>query len=226
VIWTLGGKRSTFRLGRGARFEWQHDAHLTGRVLTVFDDAFDDDGVPQAAGQSSAKVLTLDQRTMTVSAARTYKHHPPLLADVAGSVQRLPDHNVFVGWGSEPDFSEFTPQGRELFNGNFAVGVNTYRAYRFPWVGRPAAAPALATSQADGALKLYVSWNGATQVASWQAETGPTRGTLRPAGPRVPWRNFETEISVSTGAPYIAVQALDESGRVLGTTETLTAPKP
>jgi hypothetical protein len=143
VLWTLGGKHSSFRMGPGTRFEWQHDAHLTGHVLTVFDDAFDDDGLPQAEPQSSAKVLMLDQRAMTASLVHRYQHDPPLLADVAGSVQRLPNHNVFVGWGSEPEFSEFTPGGRQIFNGNFAVGVNTYRAYRFPWVGRPDTPPAL-----------------------------------------------------------------------------------
>ena len=28
VIWTLGGKDSTFKLGKGAEFDWQHDAQL------------------------------------------------------------------------------------------------------------------------------------------------------------------------------------------------------
>jgi hypothetical protein len=40
VLWRLGGKRSDFTLGRGARFEWQHDVreHANG-VVSVFDNA-------------------------------------------------------------------------------------------------------------------------------------------------------------------------------------------
>jgi hypothetical protein len=28
-----------------------------------------------------------------------------------GSMQLLPNGNYFVGWGTEPDFSEYTPGG-------------------------------------------------------------------------------------------------------------------
>ena len=30
VVWTLGGRRSDFKLGARAKFEWQHDARLSG----------------------------------------------------------------------------------------------------------------------------------------------------------------------------------------------------
>src|SRR6202035_1409826 len=37
VIWTLGGKDSSWRMGSGTNFEWQHDARLHSRgLLTVF----------------------------------------------------------------------------------------------------------------------------------------------------------------------------------------------
>lgn len=40
VLWRLGGKRSDFTLGPGARFEWQHDVreHAHG-VVSIFDNA-------------------------------------------------------------------------------------------------------------------------------------------------------------------------------------------
>ncbi|MDE3131408.1 MAG: MFS transporter, partial [Acidobacteriota bacterium] len=39
IQWTLGGKRSSFAVPRGAGFQWQHDARLTSSdTMTVFDD--------------------------------------------------------------------------------------------------------------------------------------------------------------------------------------------
>jgi hypothetical protein len=40
---------------------------------------------------------------------------------------------LLVGWGSLPDFSEFSPSGTLLLNAEFPAGVNSYRAYRFDW---------------------------------------------------------------------------------------------
>jgi hypothetical protein len=51
ILWRLGGKRSDFTFGPGARFEWQHDAreHAHG-LVTVFDNA----AAPQEEPQSRA----------------------------------------------------------------------------------------------------------------------------------------------------------------------------
>ena len=39
VLWTLGGKNSTFEIGDGANFAWQHFARwvVEGSVLSLFD---------------------------------------------------------------------------------------------------------------------------------------------------------------------------------------------
>ena len=39
IIWQLGGKHSSFKMGTGTNFEWQHDATLHGSLMTLFDDA-------------------------------------------------------------------------------------------------------------------------------------------------------------------------------------------
>jgi len=212
VIWSLGGKHPSFRMLPGTRFEWQHDARLHHNTLTLFDDA----DSPQEEPQSSAKVLHIDQAARTVTLVRRYTHSPPLLSSVAGSVQLLPDNNIFVGWGSAPDFSEYTPDGHQIFNGTFALGVKSYRAIRAPWSGQPATPPALAVSTArSGKLGVYVSWNGATQTAAWRLEGGPTPGALRILG-RWPQTGFETSIVLAGRPRYLRAQALDASGRVLG----------
>jgi hypothetical protein len=64
-----------------------------------------------------------------------------------------------------------------------------------------------------------VSWNGATNVASWQVLGGASASALAPVA-RAPKRGFQTTISVPGGAAYIAVQALDSSGTVLATSHT------
>ena len=39
ILWTLGGKASSFRLARGARFYFQHDAQMVGpERISLFDD--------------------------------------------------------------------------------------------------------------------------------------------------------------------------------------------
>ena len=222
VIWSLGGKHSSFRMGPGTNFEWQHDARLApdGR-LTVFDDA----GSPQEEAESSAKTLSLNTRTMTASLVNSITHSPGLLSTQAGSVQTLPNHNVLVGWGSQPVFSEYTPGGQLVFDGRFPYGVNSYRVYRFPWTGDPLTRPvAYVAPGSGGSTVLYASWDGATRVASWRPMGGASPRALRPLGARAPWSGFETVIRRRGRPAYLAVQALDARGRVLGTSEAYALP--
>lgn len=221
VLWTLGGKSSTFTMPKRARFEWQHDARLLpNHLLTVFDDA----NYPQEEPQSSAKVLRVDTGSDTVALVKKYTHAPPLLASYEGSAQLLPNGDVFVGWGDASSFSEYKPGGHQVFNASFPIPDNTYRAYRFAWRARPITRPAVALSRSGhGATWLYASWNGATQVAKWQVLGGSVHQTLTPLEVK-PWRGFETAILLHTQARYIAVQALNAYGHVLGRSRTVLRP--
>jgi len=62
---------------------------------------------------------------------------------------------------------------------------------------------------------VYVSWNGATEVAKWQLLAGPDRRKLRPLR-TVRKRGFETAIPLGGEAEWLAVRALDRHGEVLG----------
>ncbi|HZU60124.1 MAG TPA: arylsulfotransferase family protein [Solirubrobacteraceae bacterium] len=221
VIWTLGGKYSSFSIQRGARFEWQHDAHLYPHgLLTVFDDA----DAPQEEPQSSAKELRVDLPAHRVTLVHKYGHSPPLLASSQGSAELLGDGHMFVGWGSAPEFSEYTAAGREVFDASFALTNASYRAYRFPWTGHPLSRPALALARSHkGITWMYVSWNGATQVARWQVLGGPGSKKLKPLKTRR-WSGFETAIAIPSAPHYLAVQALDASGHVLGRSRIMTRP--
>jgi hypothetical protein len=213
IIWTLGGKKSRFRMGPGTNFEWQHDAHLQGHVLTLFDDA----GLPQEELQSSAKRLAVSRRAMTVSLLHSFTHSPPLLVGAEGSAQLLSGGNMFVSWGNGPEFSEYSPSGRQIFNGSFYSPVNTYRAFRFHWTARPSTRPAVAVVPgADGSMTVYASWNGATEVAGWRVLGGNRRTALQ-GFRRAPHRRFESVIRFVSQPRVLAVQALDSSGHVLAT---------
>jgi hypothetical protein len=65
-------------------------------------------------------------------------------------------------------------------------------------------------------MNVYASWNGATEVASWQVLAGAGPAALQPV--RTAARaSFETRIPVGVTARYVAVRALDATGAVLGT---------
>jgi len=208
IIWRLGGKRSDFELGRRVRFGWQHDARRRpDGTLTLFDNA----AAPKLRRQSRGIVLRVDDRHKRVTLLHTFVHTPPLVSVDQGNMQKLANGNYLVGWGHQPYVTEFGPHGKTLLDLRFAqMGADSYRAYRFPWIGRPHSRPAIAV---DGD-RLWASWNGATEVQSWQLLGGPEKTKLRPLL-TVPKAGFETAIRVPDEAAWVAVRALDRLGRSL-----------
>jgi hypothetical protein len=67
-----------------------------------------------------------------------------------------------------------------------------------------------------GSTRLYVSWNGATDVASWQVLAGASLTSLATIG-SYPSTGFETAILAPTVGPYVCVHAISASGAVLNT---------
>jgi hypothetical protein len=215
ILWRLGGKRSDFRMGPGTRFWWQHDARRrTDGTITLFDDG----AAPPRAKRSRALALRLDGKDATV--AREVVHPRGLLATSQGNAQFLPDGRVVVGWGAEPYVSEFDGRGKLAFDARLPEEVDTYRAYRFAWSGRPATRPAIAVRRKDlDENDVYASWNGATNVAAWVVLAGGDGGALH-AIAHVPKSGFETRIRVQRGFARYAVRALDGSGQTLDTSRT------
>ena len=212
VVWRLGGKRSDFEMGEGATFAFQHDAHRQpDGTITLFDNrgaAMED--------QSRGIRLGIDEAAMTATLRQEFTHPEEPFATYQGNVQVLPNGNVFVGWGSAPYLTEHDGEGNLLFDAGFPAQVESYRAFRSPWTGRPQDAPELAgESESGDRVTLYASWNGATEVASWQVLAGPGPEKLKPVG-EAPRMGFETAIAVDTKAPYVAVRAKDRAGRALG----------
>ena len=214
IIWRLGGKRSDFELGRGVRFGWQHDVRRQrDGTLTLFENS----DFPKLRKQSRAIVLSVDERRKRATLLHTFVHTPPLVAVDQGNMQKLPNGNYLVGWGHQPYVTEFGPHGKTLLDLRFGrAGVDSYRAYRFSWVGRPRSRPAIGIE----GNTLYASWNGATEVKSWQLLGGPEKTKLRPLL-SVPKTGFETPIALPEDAAWVAVRALDRLGRSLARSTSL-----
>jgi hypothetical protein len=206
VIWRLGGKRSDFELGRGVAFGWQHDARrLPDGTVTLFDNA----AAPKLRKQSRGIVLRVDERHKRVTLVHSFVHTPPLVAVDQGNMQKLPNGNYLVGWGHQPYVTEFGPHGKTLLDFRFGrSGVDSYRAYRFGWIGRPRSKPAIAVERDT----LYASWNGATEIKAWQLLGGAEKKKLRPLL-TVPKTGFETAITPPAETAWVAVRALDRLGR-------------
>src|SRR5215212_6746176 len=220
VIWRLGGKMSDFAMGPGARFAFQHDARrLPDGTISIFDNGMTvfRNGSPRTVEESRGIVVELDDRKMKASLLRQYTHPDGLRADAAGNVQVLPNGNVFVGWGRALYFSEFGKDGELLFDARLPQN-RSYRAFRFPWSAQPSDRPAAAAERtSEVEVRVYASWNGATDVATWEVLTGSGPGQLESLG-SVPRDGFETAMVARTAEPYVAVRAKHRSGRILGTT--------
>jgi hypothetical protein len=213
VQWRLGGKRSSFEMGKDATFWWQHHARPHGETtLSVFDDA----ASPQKETQSRAILLDLDTTAMRATLSRSYTHPAKLLAANQGSMQLLAGNRVLVGWGNLPYFTEFAENGTLLLDGQFPVGDQSYRAFTASWTSHPTGKPAAAArvNQAGGSV-VYASWNGATELSSWTVLAGTTATQLQEAGSQRR-TGFETMITVNSGGPYFAVAANDANGHLLG----------
>jgi Arylsulfotransferase (ASST) len=164
-MWRLGGKKSDFEMGPGTRFAFQHDARRQpDGTITIFDN-----GVVNVDDQSYGLALEHDLEKMTTTQVRKYAHPDKVLSATQGSMQVLPNGNVFIGWGSEPVSSEFNKNGQLLLSASFPTETESYRAFRSAWGGQPDGDPAITAELGpDEEVTLYASWNGATEVAAWK----------------------------------------------------------
>lgn len=225
VEWTLGGESSDFELDADAIFTWQHDAERApDGTLTLLDN--------HANGSLSDETsrglrLALDEESMTASVDTEYNPPDDRSAGSMANAQQLSNGNMLIGWGSEPNYSEFTPDGQLIYDvchgdvchdGDFRGGGGSYRAYKAQWQGNPETTPDVAIEQNndDEEPVVHVSWNGATEIAQWRLLAGEDEADAT-AHTTVDRESFETAIPAPADAQYIAVEALSDDGEVLAT---------
>jgi len=216
VLWRLGGKNSDFAMGPGTTFGFQHDARgHAGGLLSLFDDGAYS---PQTAIEpvSRALLLSLDTSSMTCTLELELPNPDGALSTAMGNAQRLADDGFVVGWGTTPSLSEFATDGTLRFEAKLTVPSQiSYRAFREAWVGKPTGSPAVAVDTSTGGADVYVSWNGATQVAHWEVLGGTAAGHLVSLAV-APRSGFETAIHLRAAPRVLTVAGLDATGRELG----------
>jgi EmrB/QacA subfamily drug resistance transporter len=226
IEWTLGGRHSSFKFGRGAEFQWQHDVAMTSSsTVTVFDDhccqlTGGGTSVPPT-GPSRGLVLKLNQSTHVATLEAQYGNREGFKSEYMGDTEPLQNSNTFIGWGSAPYFTEYSPTGKLLLEAEFPGRDLSYRSMVEPWVGVPLTPPVGAARRGNGKTTVYASWNGATQVVSWRVLAGAGAGRMTAVASAAK-SGFETAIGVPQGYESFEVQALDGDGRVIGASRPFT----
>jgi EmrB/QacA subfamily drug resistance transporter len=226
IEWSLGGRRSDFTFGPGAAFQWQHDVRLrNASTVTMYDDhccQITGGGTyVHPTAPSRGLELGLDLRGRTARLLAQYPRSRDFDSDYMGSSQPLSNGNVFVGWGSEPYFSEFNRAGKLIFDGELPWPDISYRATLQQWVGLPLTQPLGAARRAGGVTTVYASWNGATRLVSWRVLAGSSASRLSAVASRAR-TGFETKIPLARGYAVFELQALDAGGHVIGSSKPFT----
>lgn len=152
------------------------------------------------------------------------------------SVQLLPNGNRLLSGAGLPTFTESDRSGDAVLDGRLPDGETSFGVYRYQWAGAPTQPPAVAAfaqSRSRPGCKpehpgevcpmiavlisettVYMSWNGATGVASWQVLAGASRDRLLPVTD-VKRSGFETNVTLPGPVTYVQAQAMSASGKVL-----------
>jgi len=240
IIWILGGKRNNFTdlsSGAATSFSWQHHANWhPNNTITIFDNSATD--FTKSSDRSRGLSISLDLDAMTATLNAAYAPSQKLLSSSQGSVQILPDSgNVFVGWGHEAAYSEFTADGEMLCDVRWGSSMffdwgwaKSYRAFKTHWVGKPNTIPSLAMENSKDVI--YISWNGATEVRRWrvldvkapeEAEEDQEEQDEEDQWVEVSKEGFESKIELSNLneeedeelGQYFRVAAIDGVGKIL-----------
>ena len=114
---------------------------------------FDNGAVPKVHQQSRGVVVAINPQANTDTVVAQYEHPGALSSGSQGNVQTLANGNVFIGWGAEPYFSEFSAGGQLLFDAHMHGTYESYRTYRFPWTGTPPGRPRSRPSRTEPAAR-------------------------------------------------------------------------
>lgn len=180
-IWTMGGGHHNdfedLSGGNATSFCYQHDARFapnSTRELTMYDNHRLVTDVGCTGHCSRGLHVALDPDARTVRVVREYWHPRSVTNMAMGGYQSLPDSdNVLLAWGMTPAITEHAADGTAVMDLQFGpfrdwvAAPSIYRAKKLDWLGRPGWNPSIASVNNGSAKGVYLSWNGATEVAQW-----------------------------------------------------------
>lgn len=225
-----GGVKSDFEFQGHAKFSRQHHARVheqneTHAIVSLFDNARGDGRKEHPTSKNSrGLVLSLrtDTNTMTAEILAEYQHPLGQFTTARGRVQVLPNNNAFICWSGSTLQTEHSQDGQIVLEASFKLdGANSYRSYKYPWVGRPRSPPdvhSIAGSFGRNGTNtlVHVSWNGATEVATWNLYKTDADGIHEELAASNARQGFETAVSYEGYASFVVLEALDEYGQILG----------
>ncbi|KAI1255821.1 hypothetical protein MGN70_002561 [Eutypa lata] len=233
-IWQLGGKNNDFEDlsdGRATNFGFQHHARFVDDAFTEVtffanNAEFSHASTPGCEDACSRAVrVKLDYENMTARLVQEWHHPKSVQAWAQGGIHALPGGGAMIAWGTVPSVTEVTADGDTVMEIQLSPwaaatggrdGVAFYRAYKLNYKAHPPWGPSIACVNGT----LYVSWNGATEVAKWSVFGGENTVTLTSKNHVVPRSGFETEIKLENPSyRYAQVRALDAEGKTLGSTD-------
>ncbi|KAE9406703.1 hypothetical protein BT96DRAFT_987257 [Gymnopus androsaceus JB14] len=223
IIWQMGGMNSSFAMGDGANYSWQHHARWvtkndTGATMTLFDNA-GEFGVTDEAN-SRGLFLALNFTNMSVSLIQEFEPHNTTLSQSQGSVQLQPNGNFLVGWGFMPWSSEYSADGELLWAGQF--GIVAF-ASTGPENQRLLLLWTLPNHSKSNLLSVHASWNGDTRTKKWELlGASDSSGSNTVSLYNQTRSGFETSITINTANQkydYLAVRAFGAENTPLGVSD-------
>lgn len=236
---TLNGSESTQPV---LTMSWQHHARFVSGTNETQITLFDNHGKVTNHGDCNAFCsrglhIAINDTIYppTVQFLREFRHPSQLQAQSQGSVQPLSPSmdglgNVFIGWGRCPSFTEHNALGETVMDVQFSPwhsddipdALDNYRAYKMDWSATPWWDPAIAARKnQDNELVIYVSWNGATEVAYWVVRGfhSPMQGSEDKVLIESSRTGFETKMIIGqTVWQFLRAEAIDQKGQVLRST--------
>ena len=162
-----------------------------------------------------------------------WKRPDAALTTYRGNAQLLPNNNIFINWAEDMYISEFNGDGQCVMEARVPPNMlGSYRAYKFNFTSSPSEPPSLVaqvsvSSAVTAHTKYYISWNGATEVVSWNIYGSRNLslgffllGTAERVG-------FETRYILPGYVFWSYAEGLAMSGEILGTSkiqETMFEP--
>lgn len=149
------------------------------------------------------------------------------LSSKRGNANIMPNGNMFIGWSERGYMSEHTMSGQMVFEASFLSSrFSTYRAYKANFTGLPLQPPIIKsfiirspTDKSYGMTTSHVSWNGATEVKTWQFYGSRNASTGYRYLGKVQKTGFETTFSEKGMWRYVYAEALAGNGTALGKTK-------
>ncbi|OXV08002.1 hypothetical protein Egran_04234 [Elaphomyces granulatus] len=224
ILWRLGGKLNNFQ--KNFRVYRQHHARFmesnsTHMIISFFNNASDE----LTEDEEVSSVLVVQMNTaavpMTATVLRRYNRPDGGLSRLRGNAQQLPNGNWFAGWSESGYHSEFTDNGTCVMEAKFfSDRFNTYRAYKFEFRGIPQEPPDVrafvyGTRSSRLTTVFHVSWNGATEVASWNFYAQAGENTEPELVGEATKSGFETTFIADGYFDWVSVDAIDAQGSII-----------